>query len=324
MVGKFPGIFNVEFTSEMEDELDRIEDGELGWQRVLQAFYGPFTKALNAVDVKALVADAHGLKAEELAKERCPKCGGQVELRTGRFGPYFACVNYKAVLRLREVAEEGRVPTGPRRKVPSLRLCDGDQDRAVRRIPCVHPYPDARAPARFRWGMKCPEVRRGRSGRAAHQTRQVVLGLPALPGVWLLYLESSGSGDLSLLRLAGYGKENQQGRGRDAEVPQVWAPARGGRARGGRSGVTVTPRANVTVVGGGLAGSEAAWALAERGFQVTLYEMRPGTRTAAHQTDRLAEIVCSNSFKSVDLDQRARPAQGRASSVGQCPPSRGR
>ena len=58
---------------------------------------------------------------------------------------------------------------------------------------------------------------------------------------------------------------------------------------------------NVTVVGGGLAGSEAAWALAERGFRVTLCEMRPVTKTAAHQTDRLAELVCSNSFKSVDL-----------------------
>jgi len=58
---------------------------------------------------------------------------------------------------------------------------------------------------------------------------------------------------------------------------------------------------NATVVGGGLAGSEAAWALAERGVRVTLYEMRPQVRTAAHQTDRLAELVCSNSFKSVDL-----------------------
>jgi methylenetetrahydrofolate--tRNA-(uracil-5-)-methyltransferase len=57
----------------------------------------------------------------------------------------------------------------------------------------------------------------------------------------------------------------------------------------------------VTVVGGGLAGSEAAWALAERGVRVTLCEMRPVTATAAHQTDRLAELVCSNSFKSVDL-----------------------
>ncbi|HEV2084958.1 MAG TPA: type I DNA topoisomerase, partial [Gemmatimonadales bacterium] len=95
MIGKFPDIFNVEFTSEMEDELDRIEDGELKWQRVLTDFYGPFVKALNAVDLNALVADAHGLKPEELAKERCPKCGSPIELRTGRFGPYLACVKYK-------------------------------------------------------------------------------------------------------------------------------------------------------------------------------------------------------------------------------------
>ena len=56
-----------------------------------------------------------------------------------------------------------------------------------------------------------------------------------------------------------------------------------------------------TVVGGGLAGSEAAWALAERGVRVTLHEMRPAVPTPAHRTDRLAELVCSNSFKSVDL-----------------------
>jgi methylenetetrahydrofolate--tRNA-(uracil-5-)-methyltransferase len=59
--------------------------------------------------------------------------------------------------------------------------------------------------------------------------------------------------------------------------------------------------ASATVVGGGLAGSEAAWALAERGVRVTLVEMRPVVPTPAHHTDRLAELVCSNSFKSVDL-----------------------
>lgn len=56
-----------------------------------------------------------------------------------------------------------------------------------------------------------------------------------------------------------------------------------------------------TVVGGGLAGCEAAWALAERGVEVTLYEMRPAVKTPAHRTDRLGELVCSNSFKSEDL-----------------------
>lgn len=54
----------------------------------------------------------------------------------------------------------------------------------------------------------------------------------------------------------------------------------------------------VLVAGGGLAGSEAAWQLAERGIDVILHEMRPVRTTDAHQTDRLAELVCSNSLKS--------------------------
>ena len=56
----------------------------------------------------------------------------------------------------------------------------------------------------------------------------------------------------------------------------------------------------VTVVGGGLAGSEAAFQLAEASVPVRLFEMRPVRRTDAHQTDRLAELVCSNSFRSDD------------------------
>ena len=56
----------------------------------------------------------------------------------------------------------------------------------------------------------------------------------------------------------------------------------------------------VTIVGGGLAGSEAAWQLAERGHDVTVHEMRPLVKTAAHQTESLAELVCSNTFKSTD------------------------
>lgn len=58
----------------------------------------------------------------------------------------------------------------------------------------------------------------------------------------------------------------------------------------------------VTIIGGGLAGSEAAWQLARRGFSVRLHEMRPVRSTEAHQTDQLAELVCSNSFRSASLD----------------------
>lgn len=54
----------------------------------------------------------------------------------------------------------------------------------------------------------------------------------------------------------------------------------------------------VTVIGGGLAGSEAAWQIAERGVDVVLYEMRPNVMTPAHESGGLAELVCSNSLKS--------------------------
>src|SRR5712672_2140973 len=61
----------------------------------------------------------------------------------------------------------------------------------------------------------------------------------------------------------------------------------------------------VHVIGGGLAGSEAAWQLAESGVPVTLHEMRPLRATAAHKTDGYAELVCSNSFRSDDKDHNA-------------------
>jgi methylenetetrahydrofolate--tRNA-(uracil-5-)-methyltransferase len=56
------------------------------------------------------------------------------------------------------------------------------------------------------------------------------------------------------------------------------------------------------IIGGGLAGSEAAWQAASQGIPVTLYEMRPVRPTAVHKTDRLAELVCSNSFRGDKLD----------------------
>ena len=66
--------------------------------------------------------------------------------------------------------------------------------------------------------------------------------------------------------------------------------------------MTVKP---VHVVGGGLAGSEAAWQLAQVGIPVVLHEMRPLVATDAHKTDGYAELVCSNSFRSDDAEHNA-------------------
>src|SRR5216110_750111 len=59
---------------------------------------------------------------------------------------------------------------------------------------------------------------------------------------------------------------------------------------------------HVTIIGGGLAGSEAAWQAASRGVHVVLHEMRPVRPTPVHKTDGLAELVCSNSFRGDKLD----------------------
>src|SRR2546425_3476585 len=61
----------------------------------------------------------------------------------------------------------------------------------------------------------------------------------------------------------------------------------------------------VHIVGGGLAGSEAAWQIATRGVPVLLHEMRPRRTTAAHKSAALAELVCSNSFRSDDKEHNA-------------------
>src|SRR5579883_1498999 len=63
--------------------------------------------------------------------------------------------------------------------------------------------------------------------------------------------------------------------------------------------------AEVHIVGGGLAGCEAAWQVARRGVRAVLYEMRPGRQTPAHKTDALAELVCSNSLKSESVNTAA-------------------
>ena len=92
MVKQFPDVFNVRFTSEMEGELDKIEEGGLGWRRVLEDFYGPFAKSLASVDAPALIAVAHDLSS--LSTLRCPECGGKLEPRGGFFGPFLACENH--------------------------------------------------------------------------------------------------------------------------------------------------------------------------------------------------------------------------------------
>jgi DNA topoisomerase-1 len=105
MVKKFPNVFNVAFTANMEEELDRVEEGTVTWQHVLGEFYTPFSATLNESDLDQLIAAAHDLSA--LETERCPDCGGKLVPKGGFFGPFVACENHpKACKYTRPLAGE--------------------------------------------------------------------------------------------------------------------------------------------------------------------------------------------------------------------------
>ncbi|MBA3644534.1 MAG: type I DNA topoisomerase [Gemmatimonadaceae bacterium] len=92
MVKSFPDIFNVQFTSHMEGDLDKVEEGDVNWRTMLKDFYGPFALSVKNADIESLIGEAHDLSS--LATDRCPECGGRLQPRGGFFGPFLACENH--------------------------------------------------------------------------------------------------------------------------------------------------------------------------------------------------------------------------------------
>ena len=156
MVKQFPDIFNVGFTSNMETELDRVEEGELGWQRVLEEFYEPFAHSLESVDASALIAGAHDLSRFD--KERCPDCGGRLEPRGGFFGPFIACENHP------KKCKHTRPLRGERSKpIPTDEKChECGQPMVIRQgrsgpfLGCST-FPKCRGTRSVPTGVKCPK-----------------------------------------------------------------------------------------------------------------------------------------------------------------------
>jgi DNA topoisomerase-1 len=108
MVKQFPNEFNVGFTASMEQELDKVADGKLPWQRVLKDFWGPFDTALSSVDYEGLIHEAHDLSA--LENERCPLDGGKLIAKGGFFGPFVACENHPKTCKYTRPLKGEKVP----------------------------------------------------------------------------------------------------------------------------------------------------------------------------------------------------------------------
>ncbi len=170
MVSRFPDIFNVDFTSEMEEELDKVEEGELGWQKVLEDFWQPFAEALGKVDTQAMIREAHDVG--DLDRTPCPECGGKLTVKSGRFGPFIACTNYPEC-RYTKPLKRDKAPDRPTDEV--CRECGSPMVIKTGRygefLACSR-YPECKHTRPIPLGVKCPSCggdlveRRTRRGRS--------------------------------------------------------------------------------------------------------------------------------------------------------------
>ena len=205
-------------------------------------------------------------KPDQILDEKCPKCESNLVIKQGRFGEFTACTNY------------------PNCKYVKMKST----------------------------GVVCPKdggdivERKSRRGKAFY-------GCANYPGLRFHAVEASDRRKRapSAARRS-CSRRSRRRPGASSSAARKTAPTSAMRrwkksryppeARARSTDPRTGAQTMIHVIGGGLAGCEAAWQAASRGVPVTIHEMRPSRPTEVHKTDRLAELVCSNSFRGDKLD----------------------
>lgn len=161
LVTNFPDILDVEFTAQMEDKLDAIEEGQADWVAVLRAFYEPFHAALDRAktemqDVKA--------KVEVAIAEVCDKCGGKMTVKWGKHGKFIACSNYPTCRNTKRMDTDADGKIVAKQEEPITDVCDKcgsalvvKYSRFGKFLACSR-YPDCKftKPINKEIGVHCP------------------------------------------------------------------------------------------------------------------------------------------------------------------------
>jgi DNA topoisomerase I len=149
----FQDIMNVEFTAQMEDELDKVEEGELSWAKAVGDFYTPFQK-----DLKKAQKEMVNQKAGAETGEACPECGQPLLERRGRFGKFLACSAYPECKYTRNVSGSERAEDEPTNEVcPSCgKPMVIKHGRFGKFIACSG-YPECKTTKPVTLGIACPE-----------------------------------------------------------------------------------------------------------------------------------------------------------------------
>ncbi len=160
LVKSFPGIVSTDFTAQMEEQLDQVEDGTADWVKLLGAFYTPFKLDLD----KAKIEMRDVKREEQKTDEVCEKCGKPMVIKWGRNGHFLACSGYPDCRNTKEYTRnsDGTLTVRPTTR-PSDQLCPTcNSPMVIRRgrfgefLACSR-YPDCKTTSPVSLGINCPK-----------------------------------------------------------------------------------------------------------------------------------------------------------------------
>ena len=173
----FGDIMDVTFTAQMEDHLDKVEEGELGWVETVKEFYEPFKR-----DLARAKKEMGSEKAGVPIGEACPEDGGDLIERRGRFGKFIACSNYPDCKYKRNLPGSERAEDQPTDEIcpTCARAMVIKHGRFGKFIACSG-YPECKTTKPVTLGIACPECNKGQIAERRSRKGRVFFGCSAYP-----------------------------------------------------------------------------------------------------------------------------------------------
>lgn len=185
LVEHFPNIVDYEFTANMEEDLDKIAEGEKEWEPVIKKFYTPFAKTLKEKNISVE-------KKVEQTDEKCEKCGEPLLMKYGRFGKFLACSKYPECKFTKNIVEEkidektGKPIVEEKKDYGKCEKCGGDMELKTGRfgqfLGCAN-YPDCKniKSIKISTGAKCPACGKGELIEKKTKTKRTFYGCETYP-----------------------------------------------------------------------------------------------------------------------------------------------
>jgi len=156
LVDSFPDVFSVEFTAGMEDDLDKIEAGEIDWVKVMEQFYEPFNSKLAGLSSKEKEIKASLTKG---TGEKCDKCGEEMVIKWGRNGQFMACSGYPKCKNTKPIGDEAEEAAA----IETDEKCEKCSSPMVvksgrfGKFLACSAYPECKTTKAISLGVKCPK-----------------------------------------------------------------------------------------------------------------------------------------------------------------------